>query len=65
MRKVYYNPTQELTLLLLVFVSMCPTPRACAAQQQSSLKASALESHEGMTISARPWMTVLAMICCG
>jgi hypothetical protein len=55
MRKVYYNLALKLTLFLLVFLSGDIALRLCAAQQQASLKASALESHEGMTISVRPW----------
>lgn len=55
MRKVYYNPTRKLTLFLLALTSLSLTTDAGAAQQPASLKTSALESHEGMTISARPW----------
>jgi hypothetical protein len=55
MRKVYYNLALKLTLFLPVFLSGDIALRPCAAQQQSPLKASALESHEGMTISVRPW----------
>ena len=54
MRKVYYNPTRKLTLFLLALTGLSLTTDAGAAQQ-ASLKTSALESHEGMTISARAW----------
>lgn len=57
MRKVYYNPAGKLTFLLLVVMAAQLTVHGGAAQQQqpTSLKTSALESHEGMTISAQPW----------
>ena len=55
MRKVYYNPTRKLTLFLLALTGLSLTTDAGAAQQAASLKTSALESHEGMTISARAW----------
>ena len=55
MRKVYYNPARKLTLFLpIVLASHLATAKA-TAQQQAPLKTSALESHEGMTISALPW----------
>jgi hypothetical protein len=59
MRKVYYTLMQKLTLILPIFFSLVlalPTqPGAAQQQQSSSLKANSLESHEGMTITARPW----------
>ncbi len=55
MRKVYYNPAQMLTLFLLVISASHWAATKGAAQSQAPLKTSALESHEGMTISARPW----------
>jgi hypothetical protein len=55
MRKVYYNPTRKLTYFVVVFTALHLTAGMSAAQQPASLKTSALESHEGMTISARPW----------
>ncbi len=55
MRKVYYNPMAKLTLILpLLALSLMPCEPG-AAQQPSSLKTTSLESHEGMTITARPW----------
>jgi len=54
MRKVYYNPARKLTFFLLVFMAMFLAAGKGAAQQ-APLKTSALESHEGMTISAQPW----------
>jgi len=55
MRKFYYNPSRKLTFFLLVFVALPLAAARMRAQSQGSLKTSALESHEGMTISARPW----------
>ncbi len=55
MRKVYYNPMRRLTLMLPLFVLSLLTSHPGAAQQPSTLKTTSLESHEGMTITARPW----------
>jgi len=55
MRKVYYNPIRKLTLILLVLGACLPAAQQAASQQPSSLKTTSLESHEGMTITARPW----------
>ena len=55
MRKVYYNPPRKLTLFLGIFLSLSLVPGKATSQQQAPLKASALESHEGLTISALPW----------
>jgi hypothetical protein len=55
MRKVYYIPMQKLTLILLVLAACLPTAKKAVSQQPSSLKTTSLESHEGMTITARPW----------
>ncbi len=55
MRKVYYNPAQKLTFFLAVFVAAHLAAGKGAAHPQAPLKTSALESHEGMTISAQPW----------
>ena len=55
MRKFYYNPSRKLTLFLLASVAWLLAAPRTGAQSQSSLKTSALESHEGLTISARPW----------
>jgi hypothetical protein len=54
MRKVYYNPMPRPTVLLpVVFLTILCAAHA-AQQQPTALKTSALESHEGMTVSARP-----------
>lgn len=55
MRKTYYNPSQKLALCFLVLMALPLAARKIGAQSQGALKTSALESHEGMTISARPW----------
>jgi hypothetical protein len=46
---------QKLTLILLVLAACLPTAKKAVSQQPSSLKTTSLESHEGMTITARPW----------
>jgi len=55
MRKVYYNPMRKLTLILPFLVASLLAAQPRPSQQQSSRKTSSLESHEGMTITARPW----------
>jgi len=50
MRKVYYNPMRKLTLILPALAPFLLVALRGAPQQQSSLKTSSLESHEGMTI---------------
>src|SRR5258706_15241881 len=55
MRKVYYNLMPKLTLILPLLAFSLMTCEPGAAQQPSSLKTTSLESHEGMTITARPW----------
>jgi hypothetical protein len=55
MRKVYYNPARKLTLFLAPFLAPHLAAGQATGQQQAPLKTSALESHEGMTISALPW----------
>ena len=55
MRKVYYNLMPKLTPILPMLALSLMTCEPGAAQQPSSLKTTSLESHEGMTITARPW----------
>ena len=55
MRKFYYNSSRKLILFLPALMALLLAPTRTGAQAQDSLKTSALESHEGMTISARPW----------
>src|SRR5215469_9256879 len=55
MRKVYYKPPRKLTLFLVILLALYLAAGKATAQQQAPLKTSALESHEGLTISALPW----------
>jgi hypothetical protein len=55
MRKVYYNPMRKLTLILPFLGASLLAAEQGASQQPSSLKTTSLESHEGLTITARPW----------
>lgn len=55
MRKVYYNLPRKLAVFLPMTLALHLGAGSAAAQQQAPLKASALESHEGLTISALPW----------
>jgi hypothetical protein len=55
MTKVYYNPMRKLTLLLPFLAASVLAAQPRTAQQTTSFKTTSLESHEGMTISARPW----------
>jgi hypothetical protein len=55
MRKVYYNPVRKLTLILPFLSALLLAVLPGASQQPDSLKTTSLESHEGMTITARPW----------
>jgi hypothetical protein len=53
MRKVYYSPMRNPAALVSFLVLSLGA--AMASGQQAALKTSALESHEGLTISAQPW----------
>jgi hypothetical protein len=55
MQKVYYNPMRKLTLFFPFVAGSLLLGTAGVSQQPATLRTSALESHEGMTISARPW----------
>jgi len=60
MRKVYYNSVHKLSGAV-PFLAACLIAGAYADAQQSggqraSLKTASLETHEGLTISAQPWM---------
>ena len=60
--KVYYNPMPKLTRALpaiapTVFAACLAAAAFTFAQQQPPpIQAAALESHEGMTVSAKPWL---------
>jgi len=56
MRKVYYNSMRNKELVLTAFALPLLALSLSATRQQSALKTASLESHEGLTISARPWM---------
>src|ERR1700726_2143462 len=60
MRKDYYNSMRNLSGAV-PFLAACLMAGGYAGAQQSgaqgaSLKTAALETHEGFTISAQPWM---------
>ena len=55
MRKVYYNLMRKLTLFLPLLAAALLLASQIVAQQTNALKTSSLESHEGLTITARPW----------
>jgi hypothetical protein len=55
MTKVYYNPVRILTFILSFLAASLIAAWPGSAQQPTSLKTNSLESHEGMTITARPW----------
>jgi hypothetical protein len=54
MGKVYYNHMRKLTVCL-PFLGLGLAAIPGATQQPASLKTASLQSHEGMTITARPW----------
>jgi hypothetical protein len=62
MRRVYYNAVRNLSRTVPFFAA-CVAAGLCAAtargNPQTSLKAAALETHEGLTISVRPWTDAL------
>jgi len=55
MLKVYYNLMRKLTQFFPLLAGSFLLASAGLSQQPDTLKTSALESHEGMTITARPW----------
>jgi hypothetical protein len=54
MGKVYYNHMRKLSVCL-PFLGLGLVAIPGATQQPASLKTASLQSHEGMTITARPW----------
>ena len=50
MRKVYYSLMRNLASFFVMAIVA-----AFAAPQQQSLRTASLETHEGLTVSARPW----------
>jgi len=55
MRKVYYTSMRMAALRIPVVAASLSFLAASAGSQQPPLRAAALESHEGLTISALPW----------
>jgi hypothetical protein len=59
MRKVYYNsmrnPSRTVLLFAASLIGLTSGTRAQDGAKSQSLKTTSLESHEGLTISARPW----------
>jgi hypothetical protein len=56
MRKDYYNPMRNLAIIVPFLAATLFSDGPAAQQPQATMKAAALESHEGVTISAQPWM---------
>jgi hypothetical protein len=54
MRKDYYSPMRNLAIIV-PFLAASLFSDGPAAQPQTTMKGAALESHEGVTISAQPW----------
>jgi hypothetical protein len=58
MMKVYYKSMPSVAAaIVFLFLPLPASNPLFARQQPSTMKAAALESHEGLTISARPWTT--------
>src|SRR3984893_9266290 len=59
MRKVYYNsmrnPSRTVLLFAASLIGLTSGTRAQDGAKSQSLKTTSLESHEGLTITARPW----------
>jgi len=55
MRKGYYNPMRNLAIIVPFLAGTLLSDAPAAQQPQATMKAASLESHEGVTISARPW----------
>jgi len=56
MRNYYYIPMRNLAIIVPFLAASLFFPAPQAQQPPSTLKAAAVESHEGVTISAEPWM---------
>lgn len=56
MRKDYYNPMRNLAIIVPFLAAASFSGAPATPLPQASLKAAAVESHEGVTISAQPWM---------
>jgi hypothetical protein len=60
MRKRYYNPMRNLAIIVPFLAATLFSDGPAAQQSPATLKAAALESHEGVTISAQPWTDAAA-----
>jgi hypothetical protein len=60
MRKDYYNPMRNLAIIVPFLAATLFSDGPVAQQPPTTLKAAALESHEGVTISAQPWTDAAA-----
>jgi len=56
MRKAYYKSMRNLAVVLPLFSLPLLAGAVLQANQSTTLRASALESHEGLTIIAQPWV---------
>jgi len=56
MTKVYYNPKRKLIFILGLLALPLVAARPQGTNQPTTLRAASLEAHEGMTVSALPWM---------
>ncbi len=57
MRKDYYSPMRNLGSIVPFLAVAIFWAGQSAQQPQATMRAAAIESHEGVTISAQPWLT--------
>ncbi len=55
MRKDYYNPMRNLAIIVPFLAATLVSGGPAAPPPQATMRAAAIESHEGVTISAQPW----------
>ncbi len=55
MRKGYYNPMRNIAIIVPFLAATLFSGWPAAQSPQATMRAAAIESHEGVTISARPW----------
>ncbi|MGH9743043.1 MAG: hypothetical protein ACRD51_11920 [Candidatus Acidiferrum sp.] len=56
MRKGYYNPMRNLAVIVPFLAAMLVFDWPAARPSQDTVKGTSTQSHEGVTISAEPWM---------
>lgn len=56
MRKGYYNLMRNLAIIVPFLAAVLFSGEAGVQPPQATMKAAAIESHEGVTISAQPWL---------